>query len=257
VYAELTRRRENGVDLPVLVWRPAEPVLAISSGALGGGIGPRHWVVNATVPMSYARPDPHAHLADLAAGLELAGAGTGLLTGVDVAAACTEADEGVVVCTTVGIGDPLWAAAPPTGPGEPVGTINVVAWVPARLGEAALVNAITTVAESKAQALADLGIAGTGTCTDAVVVACPLDGPVHWYGGPRSTWGARLARAVHAGVVQGGRSWLADPRSWSARRRPALSVTGTGADPITMPGALPGSDRVRLDPFLGTGTSQS
>ena len=61
------------------------PLLTISSGPLGGGIGPRHWVVNATVPMSYDRDDPDIHLAEIAAGLGLPdGPGVGLLTGVDV-----------------------------------------------------------------------------------------------------------------------------------------------------------------------------
>jgi len=218
VYPKLTKRREGGLDLPVLVWAPAEPVLAISSGALGGGIGTRRWVVNATVPISYARPDPHAHLAELATALGLSGSGTGLLTGVHVASLATGHDEGVTVDATVGLGDPIWAAAPATTGSAATGTINVVAWVPARLGEAALVNAVATVAEAKVQALVDLGVPGTGTGTDATVVACPEVGPVEWYGGPRSTWGARLARAVYAAVLDGGRGWLADPRPWSARQ---------------------------------------
>jgi hypothetical protein len=96
--------------------------------------------------------------------------------------------------------------------------------VPARLSEAALVNAIATVAEAKAQALGDLGIPGTGTCTDATVIRCPRGGPVDGYGGPRSTWGARLARAAYEAVWRGGRGWLADPRPWSSR--PGSSRSG-------------------------------
>jgi adenosylcobinamide amidohydrolase len=240
VYPQLAHRREDGLNLPVLVWRPERPVLTISSGVLGGGIGVRHWVVNATVPMSYARPDPYAHLVELAAGLGLPGPGTGLLTGVDVARLVTVDDDGVTVSATVGIADPTWAAAPlsqgPLSQGplshgplshgpDGAGTINVVAWVPARLSEPALVNVVATVAEAKAQALAELAVPGTGTCTDATVVCCPPDGPRHWYGGPRSTWGARLARAVHAAVVRGGRDWLADPRPWSVRH-PAGPLRG-------------------------------
>jgi len=208
VYPELTQRRDGAVELPVLVWRPVEPVLAISSGALGGGIGTRRWVINATVPMSYARPDPDAHLAELAADLGLAGPGTGLLTGVDVATVVTATDAQVTVWATVGLDDPIWAAAPASAGTEPVGTVNVVAWVPARLSEAALVNAVATVAEAKVQALVELGVPGTGTCTDATVLACPTAGPVQAYGGPRSDWGAPLARAVHAAVLKGGRSPL-------------------------------------------------
>jgi adenosylcobinamide hydrolase len=207
VQPELTRQGEEGLELPVLVWRPARPVLVISSGALGGGIGTRHWVVNATVPLSYARPDPDAHLAELAGELGLTGTGTGLLTAVDVSRAVTTGTDGMTVSVTVGLGDPIWAAAPDQ-PGHRAGTINVVAWLPVRLAGAALVNAVATVAEAKAQALYDLGVPATGTCTDATVLACPPDGPVEAYGGPRSTWGARLARAVHRAVVEGGREWL-------------------------------------------------
>ena len=77
--------------------------------------------------------------------------------------------------------------------------------MPARLGDAALVNAVATATEAKAQALRELGIAATGTATDAVTVLCPPTGPVEAYGGPRSRWGARLARAVHEAVLERGR----------------------------------------------------
>jgi adenosylcobinamide hydrolase len=211
VRPELARRREAGLDLPVLRWRPAEPVLLISSGALGGGIGVRHWLLNATVPLSYARTDPDVHLAEIADGLGLAGPGAGLMTAVDVQRAVTTTDGGVTVTATVGLADPIWAAAPvgtPASPGRP-GTINAVAWLPVRLSDAALVNAVATVAEAKAQALAELAVPGTGTCTDATVVCCPTAGPVEAYGGPRSAFGAPLARAVHAAVRRSGRAWYA------------------------------------------------
>jgi adenosylcobinamide amidohydrolase len=48
-----------------------------------------------------------------------------------------------------------------------------------------------------------MGLDATGTATDAVCIACPDDGPRHAFGGPRSIWGARLARAVHAAVAAG------------------------------------------------------
>jgi adenosylcobinamide amidohydrolase len=215
---ELRSRPEAGHDVPVLVWRPPRPMLMIASGPLGGGLGRRDWVLNATVPMSYDRDDPDRHLAEIAVGLGLPDApGVGLLTGVDVRRYVVATDLGVKVTATVGLGAPEWAAAPDGDRrrAEP-GTINIVARVPVRLSEAALVNAVATVAEAKAQALWDLAVPATGTCTDATCLSCPTDGPVEPYGGPRSTWGARLARAVHATVVAGGRNWLATPKSWSA-----------------------------------------
>ncbi len=202
----LTTRRESGRDIPMLVWRAAGPLLAVSSAPLGGGLGVRGWVVNATVPMSYDRDDPADHLAELADQLGLDGPGVGLLTGVDVAEVVARADRGVRVWATVGLGTPVWAAAADTRTplAERVGTVNIVAYVPARLGHAALVNAVGTATEAKAQALAELAVPGTGTPTDAVTVLCPADGPEAAYGGPRSTWGAPLARAVHAAVTAGG-----------------------------------------------------
>ncbi|WP_027657303.1 adenosylcobinamide amidohydrolase [Salinispora vitiensis] len=240
----LGTRREDGRNLPVLVWRAERPLLSASSAALGGGLGVRSWVLNATVPMSYDRDDPVEHLAELAAGFGLDSPGVGLLTGVDVAEVVARTDTGVRVWATVGLGVPIWAAAPPEpapavpehvpappvpehvpapavpapavpapavpapavpgADGHPVGTVNIVVYVPARLGPAALINAVATATEAKAQAIAELGVPGTGTPTDAVTVCCPTEGPEAPYGGPRSTWGAPLARAVHRAVLAGG-----------------------------------------------------
>lgn len=212
----LTTRHEAGWDIPLLAWRAEEPLLAVGTAPLGGGIGVRRWVVNATVPMSYDRDDPADHLAELADGLGLAGPGVGLLTGVDVADVVARADGGVRVWATVGLGTPVWAAAPaPATPAQRVGTVNIVGYVPVRLSEAALVNAVATVTEAKAQAIWELGLAATGTPTDAVTLLCPADGEPAPYGGPRSTWGAPLARAVHAALLAGGAGIVVP---WSDRR---------------------------------------
>lgn len=203
MHPTITHRREEGHDLPLLVWRFATPRTAISSGPLGGGTGVRYWMINATVPMSYRRDDPDAHLAALADQFGLDGPGVGLLTGVDVAGMVTAVDAGVTVWATVGLGTPTWAAAPATDERAGVGTINIVVDVPARMSDAALVNAVATVAEAKAQALWELGVAATGTATDATCVLCPTSGPSAAYGGPRSTWGARIARAAYSAVLSG------------------------------------------------------
>jgi adenosylcobinamide hydrolase len=218
----LTHRREDGLDVPLLLWRFPEPLLAASSAVLGGGVGPREWLINASVAMSYARPDPDAHLAALATGLGLTGPGIGLLTGVDVADAVHVRDGGVQVYATVGLGAPIQAASAESGFDHRPGTVNIVVWVPQRLADGALINTIATATEAKAQALAELGLAATGTATDAVCVLCPLDGPPAAYGGPRSAWGAPLARSVHRAVLDGGAVNLATGRSWSDRARHSL-----------------------------------
>jgi adenosylcobinamide hydrolase len=217
VRPELVFREEAGLTAPVQVWRLPRAFPTIASGPLGGGIGDRRWVMNATVPMSYDREDPDAHLDDLASDFGLIGPGVGLMTGVDVSRMVTTVDDGVEVFATVGLGQPSLAAAPAEVPGELVGTINIVAFLPARLSEAALVNAVATVTEAKVQALFELGYAATGTPTDAVCVLVSDSGSVEPYGGPRSRWGAPLARAVYEAVMLGGRDFSSSPIGWSDR----------------------------------------
>jgi len=206
----LTHRYESGRDLPMLVWRFPQPVRAVASGPLGGGIGLRQWVVNATVHREYDRLDPDVHLREIADALGLTGPGTGLLTAVDVGEAVTVAQEGIEVVATVGLGHPTLAAAPDEGQPGLVGTINIVALLPVTLSDAALVNAVVTITEAKVQALREHGLDATGTASDAVFVGCVADAgaAVEPFGGPRSTWGARLARAAHSAVRTGTRHWF-------------------------------------------------
>ena len=200
-------RQEEGRCWPVLVWRSAVPLRMVASAPHGGGLGLRRWIVNAQVPASYGRRDPDHHLNKLGISLGLAGRGVGMLTAADVRRRATFTDGGVEVAGTVGLGHPTRAAAPPEArPTSLVGTINLVVLVPERLSDAALVNAVATVTEAKAQALWDQGIDATGTATDAVCIACPDDGRTHSFGGPRSHWGSKIARAVHAAVLEGCRT---------------------------------------------------
>jgi adenosylcobinamide amidohydrolase len=180
---------------------------AVASAPHGGGLGVRRWVLNAQVPASYARRDPDLHLARLAVSLGLPGRGVGLMTAADVRGWRSATDDGVEVSATVGLGHPVLAAAPPEAVATNlVGTINLVGVLPERLSDAALVNAVATVTEAKAQALRDLGYDATGTATDAVCLLCPVEGRVADFGGPRSVWGSRLARAAHRAVLDGARA---------------------------------------------------
>jgi adenosylcobinamide amidohydrolase len=207
----LTTRVERNQPVPVLVRRFAEPRLCVSSGPYGGGIGLRDWLINATVPLDYHRMDPDWHLTEIGSALGLGGTGAGLLTAVDVARHHCAADNGVHAAATVGLSSPAWAAAPDTHLRWelPVGTINVVVAAPVRLSEAALVNAVATATEAKVQALHQAGVPATGTPSDAIVVHCPTNGTPEAFGGPRSMFGARIARAVHSAVLAGARSWIA------------------------------------------------
>lgn len=213
----LSHREEDGVRLAALLWEFGPGWRMISSAVLGGGIGPREWVLNAQVPAGYARTDPDAHLA----GLGPPGPGVGMLTAAPVERWTWAADGGATAVATVGLRVPTWAAAPegvpdpelhprlrPADPARP-GTINIIVAVPVALSDAALVNAVMTVTEAKTQALLETGFPGTGTASDAVCVAAPEQGPAEPFAGPRSRWGARIARAVHAAVLAGARDWRA------------------------------------------------
>lgn len=199
---------------PMLVWRFPKPLLAISSAMLGGGIAEAAWVLNAQVRSDYGRMDPGDHLEEIArgAGLDPAG-GVGLMTAAHVRRVATahDAPEGALVrCdATVGVSYPTWAAAPddelaPELPWRP-GTINIVCQLPVPLTDAALVGAVITATEAKSQALIEGGMPGTGTASDAIVVCCPRgeSSQAEPFAGPRSLWGARVARAVHAAVADG------------------------------------------------------
>lgn len=252
--AELRDRHEDGHHLHHLVWRLGPGVRVCSSAVLGGGIGPRAWILNAQVPGGYPRLDPDRHLAEIAAAEALTGSGAGLMTAAEVAAYTTGRDGGVTATVTTGLGVRGWAAAPETagpmcsapeaaGPdsaaleaaapesaaGETVasgtaaaetadpvpsvrtphrpGTVNIVVELPVALSDAALVNAVATATEAKVQALLDAGLDCSGTPTDAVCVAAPEPGPDGGepFAGPRSPWGARIARAVHTAVLAGAR----------------------------------------------------
>src|SRR5207244_6997607 len=123
-----------------------------ASAPLGGGMGTRRWVLSATVVSSYDNENPAAHLAGLAQGEQLDGAGVGFLTAVDVRERVVGIDGAVTAVATVGLGEPEWAAAPGNQPPTiRSGTINIVAFLPVRLADAALVNAIATVTEAKVQ----------------------------------------------------------------------------------------------------------
>ncbi|GGX77378.1 adenosylcobinamide amidohydrolase [Streptomyces anandii] len=198
-------RTEDGERLHALLWPAGPGWRMISSAVLGGGVGERSWVLNAQVSHGYRRTDPDAHLAELAREAGVRGAGVGLMTAADVAGYAHAHDCGAEALATAGIGVRGWAAVPGEGSDRPSapGTVNIVAALPVALTDAALVNAVTTVTEAKVQALLDAGYDCSGTPTDAVCVAAriPRAGEeVHAFAGPRSLWGARLARAVHRAV---------------------------------------------------------
>jgi adenosylcobinamide hydrolase len=207
MFAELASRQEDGVELDVLVYRFEIAMLSVSSAAAGGGIGERRWAFNAQVNSNYDREDITAHIEELAGSFALEGEGVGMLTAARVRRRERVSVDGVDVESTVGLSHPTWAASDDAAPTTRVGTINTVVFIPVRLSDGALVNAIASATEAKSQALFDADIPATGTASDAVSLFCPLGGDIERFAGPRSLWGARIARATHHAVLSGARSW--------------------------------------------------
>ncbi|WP_026414623.1 adenosylcobinamide amidohydrolase [Actinomadura oligospora] len=215
---DLHWREEDGARLAATVWRPGDGLRMISSAMLGGGVTSARWVLNAQVAGGYSRMDPIDHLRELAAAYGLEGPGVGMLTAASVERTQRAGDGGVEVSATVGLRVPTWAAAPADADDPELapirldgavlrpGTINIVVSAPVPLTDAALVNAVMTATEAKTQALLEAGYEGTGTASDAICVAAPEpsgEDEAEPFAGPRSVWGARIARAVHQAVLNG------------------------------------------------------
>jgi adenosylcobinamide amidohydrolase len=209
MFAELASRREGEDELDVLVYRFENVWRGISSAPVGGGIGERHWALNAQVRADYSREDLATHAGELAATFHLEGEGVGLFTAASIRRRERSSRDGVDVEATVGLSHPTWAASESGEKASIVGTINIVAFMPVSLSDSALVNAVATATEAKTQALMDASISATGTPSDAVAIFCPLGGAPEEFCGPRSMWGSRLARAVHEAALTGARTWSA------------------------------------------------
>lgn len=213
-----------------LVWEVPDGWVALSSASVGGGLTWPRWVANVDVGDAFRRTDLAAYAAGRASELGLDGPGTTLLTAADVRQVEHAEVEGVRCWATVGVTKPTWPVPPvdehqhgdaaPQGtrtvgehPGPahdgppPPGTINLVVASPVPLSVSALVQAVGTTTEAKAQVLVQAGVPGTGTASDAVVVLCPdpsrSDGAAEAFAGVRSVWGRRVAAAVHATVAAG------------------------------------------------------
>ncbi len=206
---------------------------------LGGGLAHARTWLCVSVDNRYDRLDPAADLAERAAALGLAGPVVGMLTGVDVRRVEVHAHGLARVHATVGVGRGVAAAGTRPPDWGPAGTINLLVELDAPLTDEALVGAVQTVTEAKAQALADARIrarnhAGwaTGTPTDALCVAVPIGGTVP-FAGTATAVGGDVARAVHAAVLAGALADRADHRL--ARRRLAAAARRAERDRSTPP----------------------
>jgi adenosylcobinamide hydrolase len=188
----------------------------LSSAVVGGGLRDARGWLNLQVPHGYARMDPEVHLHEEMAARGLDPHATlGAMTAAHVDRATEQEEPGAArVVATVGIGVPLAAAGRHLHEVPAVNTINILVLVEAPLTDGALVYAVQTATEAKAQGLADAGIRAanhdgyaTGTATDSICIAA-LPGATEPFAGPMSTAGAAIARCVHAAVFDGAQDFV-------------------------------------------------
>ncbi len=189
----------------VLTWIWPQPVRALTSAAVGGGLIETRSLLNIGVTSEYRRVDLEAHAVEAHASLGLDALGPTLYTAADVRRVVAANDGDVRCDATVGVTKPTWAAdVDDAYSAWSPGTVNIVVQLPVAFTDAALVNAVMTATEAKTQAFIEAGVPGTGTASDAVaIVLTTVTGPRADFAGPRSTWGSRIARTVHEAIQVG------------------------------------------------------
>jgi adenosylcobinamide amidohydrolase len=97
----------------------------------------------------------------------------------------------------------------------PFGTINILLHVATCLSEAALVELISLASSARTVAVLDSGIrrdgvAITGTGTDCIVVAAPIEGRPEQFAGMHTELGEAAGAAVYRAIFEGAEAWRAD-----------------------------------------------
>jgi iron complex transport system ATP-binding protein len=191
----------------------------LSSAVLGGELRKAKFIVNRTVDKDYNNDRPWEDLRGLTQKMGLGEEVLGMLTAVDVRHTVmsygTRENLAVTSLCTTGVGNACAAGEFPGFKEAAPGTINTVVLIDGNLSEAAMVNAVITATEGKTRALYESGVrlpagaAATGTCTDAVVIACTGKGEVLHYAGAATDLGFLIGRTVFKAVRQGVGEYLA------------------------------------------------
>jgi adenosylcobinamide hydrolase len=198
-----------GVEVSITeeaVWVSSQqPLTAISSAILGGGLSRVNHIINLHVDKDYSRPDPEEDLTLFAYQKGITTPFIGLMTAANTrqARAASELQGGLAASAliTLGLSNACSAGITPPAP-HISGTINLIVLVDANPTPAALVNAVITATEVKCDLLrrhwirASDGEPATGTSTDAIVIAATGRGDRLPYGGPTAPLGWLIARAV-------------------------------------------------------------
>ena len=205
------------IDAEAVVVRAEQPLRAVSSAIVGGGVGEARSIVNLRVPRGFHCDESERRLDDFVRRRSLARPFVGLLTGArtEQAEPATERRDGLAVwvAVTLGLGNRSTAGRSPAAAWRP-STINTIVIVDAQPQDAALVNLVITATEVKTLALVEGGVRSpdgelvTGTSTDAVVVAATGRGSRCRFGGPVSELGWLVASAVRSAMDKSIARWI-------------------------------------------------
>ena len=211
-------------DRPVAIVRLPGRFRALASTIKCGGLTTADTFFIFEVPLSYDGNDPEADMDIVRKDFGLGPDSIGFMTGADVKEVITisrvrvDTVEAVAVVTAgvtnaLTAGDRLPLEITEGLTAHRAGTINIISVVSSPLQDCGMVNAVMTITEAKAAALKDVGIRGTGTTSDAVVIAAP-EGPGAKYAGTATEVGIAIARSVRTAVAGQTRKWSNNGRSW-------------------------------------------
>lgn len=176
----------------------------LASTLLNGGLGLTDSVLMLQVPLTYEHIDPMEHMRQLVAKLGMPQDTACFMTAAELHKAFCAMEiqhngTSAIAMASAGITNAITAGETSREgmvPHRQVGTINIVCMTDKPLSDGGLANAVMTITEAKAAALRDHSVPGTGTTSDAVLVACPVEGErCHW-AGSGSDHGISMAVAV-------------------------------------------------------------
>jgi len=163
-----------------------------ASTGVSGGIRSVSSLINHTVSAGWRHEDPKKELEFVAAGAGISDGFFGLLTAVSVQQCCVLQYDYVTAFITAGI-----RREPPADGG----TINIILCSNEGLEDAALLETIMVATEAKAEALHAMGLAVSGTPTDAVIAAS--EGEIKFrYAGRLTETGRRVRETVLFGLPE-------------------------------------------------------
>ena len=195
--------------------RLPERMRTLSSTILNGGLGSTDSVLMLQVSLHYDHADPVEDMRSMVKKLDLPADTVCFMTAaeLDKAFCAREVEHNgsrALALLSAGISNAIRAGESSregTVPHRQVGTINIMVITDRSLDDCGLVNAVMTVTEAKAAALQDHHIPGTGTTSDAVLVACPLDGERCLWSGSSSEHGIAMSMAVREGLGESIARW--------------------------------------------------